>query len=236
MKKFVCLAALVFALALLASPALAGTTTCDQTFEVVPGQVVTLTAKPDTPAQSDWMYLWTGQDGGSTTEHNHEVLYTAPAYDSASGATNTYDVTLTTSNTYTTESCSDLCTIHFHCNPPACPLDGADVCATLETDGSHSYPTESMDYTGLTHDYYTYHWIAHNSGGNVALKEATDDPHYTLDWTQLDQPSATDVEVCTDVYFYITTPGSTVHLQECHATYCISYDPTADITVDTGTP
>ena len=234
MKKWIWPAAIVFALALSVLPALAGVTTCGQSFDVVEGQKVTLTAKPDTPLLTDWMYLWTGVDGLPGTQHDHVAYYTAPAYDPATGATNCYPVTLTTSNTHTAASCSNLCTITFCVKPKVCPLPGADVCRTDNGDGTYTYPSTDLSYTGLTHDYYTYHWEATMNDASIkVLKAALNDPTYTLDWTQLDQPSSTVVEECTTLKFYITTPGSTTHLQECTGVYCLSYDPTADIDVVT---
>lgn len=243
MKKSILALALVVALAFTALPALG--TTCGNSYDVVEGQKVTLTAKPDTPTpwEDHWMYLWTGIDGLTGTQHDHVAYYTAPAYNPATGATNCYPVTLTTSNTHTTESCSNLCTITFCVKPRACPLSDQDVCRTnvswTPAGGTvYSYPTAVLDYTGLKQTYYTYHWIAKNSGGDEILKEQLDggvaaNAQYTLDWTKLDQPSATNVEECTDLEFYITTPGSTTKLQYCTETYCISYDPTADIDVVT---
>jgi len=239
MKKSILALALVVALALTALPAL-GASSCGKTFDVVEGQKVTLTAKPDTPLLTDWLYLWTGVDGLPGTWHDHVVYYTAPAYNPASGAVNCYVVTLTTSNTHTTESCSDLCTITFCVKPKVCPLSPTAVCATNSSYDpntgatTYSYPTTVLDYTGQTQSYYTYHWeAAMNDGSTKELKKALNDPTYTLDWSALDQPSKTVVDECTTLEFYITTPGSTTKLQQCTAVYCLSYDPTADIDVVT---
>lgn len=243
MKSSIWAIALVVALALTALPAL-GASSCGNSYDVVEGQVVTLTAKPDTPLLTDWQYLWTGVDGLPGSMNNHVVTYTAPAYDAVVPANNIDTVTLTTSNTHTAEACSNLCTITFNCKPKACPLLDKDVCRTnVSYDPAtgittYSYPVAVLDYTGLHQDYYTYHWVAHNNGGDVVLKEQLDsgvaaNRQYTLDWTKLDQPSDTNVEECTTLEFWITTPGSTTKLQQCSAQYCISYDPTADIEVVT---
>jgi len=242
MKKWIWPIALIVALALTALPTL-GATSCGSSIDVVEGQVVTLTAKPDTPLLTDWQYLWTGVDGVPPVSA-HVVTYTAPAYDAAVPANNIDPVTLTTSNTHTAESCSNLCTITFNVKPKACPLSPMDVCATNSSYDpgtgitTYTYPTAVLDYTGLKQTYYTYHWVAHNAGGDVTLKEQLDNgvaanAQYTLDWSKLDQPSKTNVEVCTVLEFWITTPGSTTKLQDCTATYCISYDPTADIAIVT---
>lgn len=244
MKRSIWPIALIVALALTALPAL-GATSCGSSIDVVEGQVVTLTAKPDTPLLTDWYYLWTGVDGLPGNAHAHVVTYTAPAYDEAVPANNIDPVTLTTSNTHTAEACSNLCTITFNVKPKACPLTDKDVCRTnvswTPAGGTvYSYPTAVLDYTGLKQTYYTYHWVAHNAlpGGDVVLKEQLDNgvaanSQYTLDWTKLDQPSETNVEVCTNLEFWITTPGSAIKLQQCTKQYCISYDPTADIGVQT---
>lgn len=242
MKKSIWPIALAIALALTVLPAL-GASSCGSSIDVVEGQKVTLTAKPDTPLLTDWEYLWTGIDGLPGTWHDHVAYYTAPAYKPESGAINCYDVTLSTQNTHTTESCVNLCTITFCVKPKECPLSPKDICRTNVswTPGGgtvYSYPTAVLDYTGLRQNYYTYHWVAHNIGGDTILKEQLDNgvaanAQYTLDWTKLDQPSDTDVEVCKQLEFWITTPGSTTKLQDCTAEYCISYDPTADIAVTT---
>lgn len=206
-------------------PAMA-TSSCGLTFNVVPGEVVTLEAKPDTPVGS-WIYLWdgTGYQGGSTHEHDDLITFTAPAY--IEGGTNTYCIDLTVSNDEL-HSCNSLCHICFEVKKEKCPLTDTDAC-------DQSLPTTTdLSYTGLTQTYYKYHWIAKGAGvggADLPLKEMLNDPIYILDWSKLKQPSSTATEVCTTIEFYITVPPSTTQLQKCSASYCISFKPTADIGV-----
>jgi len=205
--------------------------TCDFNIDVLPGQAISLHATPDTPVGS-YIYLWT-QTGGVTLPavvNTSDLAIYAPT---TSGESYTVSV-LVTNKDAPGSTCVDTKTVCIHVNPPACPLCDGNFCKTVPTT---DYPITGCPpvfvYTGHKGTGYTYHYVtlAHAIPPytGVSLNE-TSTSDYTLDWSRLDQPTATNTKVCTVVKFWITDKAGNIVGTPCEKTICLYWDPVAAIT------
>jgi hypothetical protein len=202
--------------------------TCDFNIDVLPGQAISLHATPDTPVGS-YDYLWTASTGVTLpgTVNTFDLAINAP------DNPGDYEVSVLVTNNKDAPglTCVDLKTVCIHVIAPECPLCDGNFCKTSPT----TYPTTTCPpvfvYAGHKGTGYIYHYstISHANYAGVSLQE-TSVSDYTLDWSRLDQPTATNTKVCTVVKFWITDKAGTTVGTSCEKTICLYWGPVAAIT------
>lgn len=211
---------------------------CDYSVSLLGNQIIELTATPNDPV--NYYYLWTQNPANGilpfTPTDQPGLTLKLPPYNP--GGVNHYEVTVKVTNKHpVTGTCTDQKTICIDVHEPTCPICDGDACVTSEPVSPNCPPYFHyggyIDPDGLYT--FTYETLPHSGYLGQVLHSYTglngDFTMSAADWAKLDQPTASNTHVCTDIKFSITEEGNVVG-EPCTRTICLNWNPTAGIDIE----